>query len=59
MPRPTREGWKGHIGLVRHCSNGLVYTIEGNEGNFPAPVRGLTYTLGRIGKLLGFGRVRD
>jgi len=57
--RGRREGWKGHIGLVHRCSNGLVYTIEGNKGNFPAPVRGFTYTLGRIDKLLGFGRVRD
>jgi hypothetical protein len=57
--RGQPEGWMGHIGLVHHHSNGLVYTIEGNKGNFPAQARGFTYTFGRIDKLLGFGRVPD
>jgi hypothetical protein len=57
--RGQHDGRKGHIGLVHHCSNGIVYTIEGNKGAFPARIRGFDYVLGRIDRLLGFGRVRD
>jgi len=57
--RGQPDGWKGHIGLVHHCANGVVYTIEGNKGAFPARVRGFDYVLGRIDRLLGFGRVPD
>lgn len=47
----------GHIGLVHHVSNGILYTIEGNKGGFPAPVRGFNYTLSQMERLLGFGHV--
>ncbi len=57
--RGQPNGWKGHIGFVHHCSNGFVYTIEGNKGAFPARVRGFDYVLSRIDRLLGFGRARD
>ncbi len=57
--RGQPDGWKGHIGLVHHSSNGIVYTIEGNKGAFPARVRGFDYVFGRIEQLLGFGRVPD
>jgi hypothetical protein len=57
--RGQPNGWKGHIGLVHHSSNGIVFTIEGNKGRFPAPVRGFDYVLSRMPRLLGFGRVRD
>lgn len=57
--RGQPDGWKGHIGFVHHCSHGIVYTIEGNKGAFPARVRGFDYVLGRIERLLGFGRARD
>lgn len=55
--RGQPDGWKGHIGLVHHCADGMVYTIEGNKGSYPARVRGFDYVLGRIDRLLGFGRV--
>ncbi len=35
--------WKGHIGLVEEASNGLVDTIEGNVGPFPAKVKRLRH----------------
>ena len=57
--RGQPDGWKGHIGLVHHFSNGVVYTIEGNKGAFPARVWGFDYVYGRIEALLGFGRVPD
>ncbi len=57
--RGQLDGWKGHIGLVHHYSSGIVYTIEGNKGAFPARVRGFDYVFGRIESLLGFGRVPD
>lgn len=54
------QGWMGHIGLVHHFSEGgILYTIEGNKGGFPAPVRPFDYVMGRIETLLGFGRVPD
>ncbi len=55
--RGRPEGWQGHIGLVHHCSHGIIYTIEGNKGGFPAPVRMFDYVVSRIDRLLGFGRV--
>lgn len=55
--RGQPEGWMGHIGLVHHAEHGIVFTVEGNKGGFPAPVRQFDYVLGRIDKLLGFGRV--
>jgi len=55
--REQPDGWKGHIGLVHHHAGGILHTIEGNKGGFPAPVRRFDYVLGRIDRLLGFGRV--
>ncbi|MEM7052139.1 MAG: CHAP domain-containing protein [Acidobacteriota bacterium] len=57
--RDQPTSWKGHIGLVHHVSNGILYTVEGNRGGLPAPVNVFDYVLGRIDKLLGFGRVPE
>ncbi|MFC2169851.1 CHAP domain-containing protein [Acidobacteriota bacterium] len=58
--RDQPTSWKGHIGLVHSLSEGgILYTVEGNKGGFPAPVRVFDYVLGRIDKLLGFGRVPE
>jgi len=55
--RGQPEGWMGHIGLVHHTEHGILYTVEGNKGGFPAPVRVFDYVMSRIDRLLGFGRV--
>ena len=55
--RGQPDGRAGHIGLVYKSADGILTTIEGNKGNFPAPVRTFRYVLGRIDRLLGFGRV--
>lgn len=55
--RGQLQGWQGHIGLVHHVDDGILYTIEGNKGGFPAPVRVFDYVLSRMDRLLGFGRV--
>jgi hypothetical protein len=56
--RGQPDGWKGHIGLVHSLSEGgILYTVEGNKGGFPAPVRVFDYVLSRMDRLLGFGRV--
>jgi hypothetical protein len=55
--RGQPQGWMGHIGFVHHVADGIVYTIEGNKGGYPARVRPFDYVLSRIDKLLGFGRV--
>jgi len=44
----------GHIGIVHHCADGFVHTIEGNKAS---KVAGFTYTKTRMDKFLGFGRV--
>lgn len=57
--RDQPSSWKGHIGLVHHVADGILYTVEGNKGGFPAPVRVFDYVLARMERLLGFGRVPD
>lgn len=47
------NGWQGHVGIVHHCKDGFLYTIEGNKA---ANVQGFTYVLTRLEKILGFGR---
>jgi hypothetical protein len=40
-----------------NCEHGILFTVEGNKGGFPAPVRVFDYVVSRIDRLLGFGRV--
>lgn len=54
--RGQRRGWQGHVGLVHHVRDGILYTIEGNRG---IEVRGSSYILKQLTKSLGFGRVLD
>lgn len=44
----------GHIGIVHHCKDGFIYTIEGNKA---ANLAGFSYVKTRMNKLLGFGRI--
>lgn len=55
--RRALSDWRGHIGLVHSYEDGIVRTIEGNHGAFPCRVNTFQYVLGRIDRLLGFGRV--
>ena len=57
--RQSMQSGLGHIGLVHSYANGVVNTIEGNRGSFPAKVRGFDYVISREAQLLGFGRVPD
>lgn len=57
--RGQTRTWKGHVGFVWGCQDGIVYTVEGNVGSFPARIQVFTYELGNINKLIGFGRVPD
>ncbi len=57
--RDQPSSWKGHVGLVHHVADGILYTVEGNKGGFPAPVRVFDYVLVRMERLLGFGRVPE
>lgn len=54
--RGQPNGWQGHIGFVLKLEHGILYTVEGNKGNYPAPVKTFNYVLSRMDKLLGFGR---
>lgn len=54
------DGWEGHVGLVyESTAGGILYTIEGNKGGFPAPVQRFNYVLGSMSSLLGFAHVPD
>jgi len=44
----------GHTGIVHHCEDGFLYTIEGNKA---ANVAGFSYVKTRMDKLLGYSRV--
>ncbi|RLE18914.1 MAG: peptidoglycan-binding protein [Acidobacteria bacterium] len=55
--RDQPSSWKGHVGLVHHVANGILFTVEGNKGGFPAPVQVFDYVLARMERLLGFGRI--
>ena len=57
--RDQPSSWKGHVGLVHHVADGILYAVEGNKGGFPAPVRVFDYVLARMERLLGFGRVPE
>lgn len=54
--RERLAGWKGHVGLVHHLRDGMLYTIEGNRS---PRVQGFSYEFSRMTKLLGFGTVPD
>jgi hypothetical protein len=54
--RNSLSDWRGHIGIVSGYEHGIVSTIEGNRGAYPAKVKSFSYTLGQIDRLLGFGR---
>jgi hypothetical protein len=43
-----------HIGLVHHAAYGMLYTVEGGHG---PRVRGFSYALGSLERLLGFAQV--
>lgn len=57
--RGRPEGWMGHAGMVAGFEHGILYTIEGNKGPFPAPLRTFSYVASRMEKLLGFARVQE
>lgn len=54
--RESPSSWKGHIGLVHHCKDGFLYTIEGNRA---ANVAGFSYVKARMDKLLGYARILE
>ena len=33
------DDWSGHVGVIAAVDDDWIYTIEGNVGSFPAPVR--------------------
>lgn len=54
--RGDPKGWQGHVGIVESVSGEKITVIEGNRGSYPAKVKRVQYTLGKIPKLLGFIR---
>ncbi|WP_257670730.1 N-acetylmuramidase domain-containing protein [Parapedobacter tibetensis] len=52
--RTSLASGNGHIGIVHHCKDGFLYTIEGNKA---ANVAGFSYVKTRMDKLLGYARI--
>lgn len=50
--------WKGHVGIVEEIKDGLVHTIEGNVGKFPAKVRRLVRDVQKDSRFYGFAGFR-
>lgn len=50
--------WTGHVGMVESVDeDGLVHTVEGNVGKFPAKVKRLIHDVSRE-RLYGFATLR-
>ena len=54
--RGLRGSWQGHIGIVESVSGGVLHTIEGNVGTFPAKVKRLAHDLSAQTRMEGFAR---
>ncbi len=52
--RVDAEGHEDHVGLVHHVAYGMLYTVEGGRG---PRVRGFSYVLSHIERLLGYAQV--
>jgi len=46
--RGTPGSWQGHIGIVESSADGVLHTIEGNVGAYPAKVKRLSYDLNEL-----------
>lgn len=55
--RVAPDSWQGHVEIVSGFADGILWTIGGNRGAFPAPVRQFSYVLSREEKFLGFARL--
>lgn len=42
--KPEKTKWQGHVGIVHSFTNGILWTIEGNRGPYPAIVRSFRYS---------------
>lgn len=55
--RVSPNSWQGHVEIVTDYQDGVVWTIGGNRGSFPAPVRQFSYVVEREKRMLGFARL--
>lgn len=55
--RVAPNSWQGHVGFVTDYEDGVLWTIEGNRGAFPAPVRQFSYVVEREKRMLGFAKL--
>lgn len=42
--KPKQTSWQGHVGIVHSFTNGILWTVEGNRGPYPAIVRAFRYS---------------
>ena len=54
--RGKNGSWQGHVGIVEKVKNGIVYTIEGNVGRYPAKVKRFKHDT-EYERLVGYARI--
>lgn len=42
--KAAETAWKGHIGIVHSFQDGILWTVEGNRGPYPAVVKSFRYS---------------
>lgn len=57
--RVAPTSWQGHVEIVTHVADGVLWTIGGNRGRYPAPVRAFSYVIERESKMLGFAKLES
>ncbi len=55
--RGNPGSWMGHIGFVEKYEDGILHTVEGNVGRYPAKVRRFMHDVLKDTRLIGFARL--
>jgi len=51
--------WQGHVGFVEKVQDGVLYTVEGNVGSFPAKVKRFMHDMKSDSRLEGYARTPE
>tara|TARA_R110002153_G_scaffold1580_24_gene8223 strand:+ start:5103 stop:5747 length:645 start_codon:yes stop_codon:yes gene_type:complete len=55
--RGNPGSWQGHIGFVEKYEGGILYTVEGNVGKYPAKVKRFMHDVLKDERLVGYARI--
>jgi len=57
--RESKNGWKGHAGIIDTVTKDRIVSIEGNKGSYPSRVVRHEYKRSELSNLLGFVRIHQ